>query len=116
MFEVLKEKDCVKVTVKLNKRVLAKEPKVYIYSRDALEEAKKHFPDVKIAEHPQKNFVASNVRMPHEVTWKFALLSNKEETQKEVQTHTHLTKAKKGATVVETAESQELEIVQDPTE
>lgn len=78
MFEVTQDEKHVSVTVKLKKRVLAKEKKVYVYSHDALKEAKKVFPKAMIAEKAEQDSVASNVSGPHEATWKFPLVKEVE--------------------------------------
>lgn len=83
MFEVKKDKDAVYVSVSLKKRVLARDPKIYVYPADALREAKKQYPDLDIAEPLQKT-VASTVRAPHEVTWVFPIHQPKEKTLTEV--------------------------------
>lgn len=82
MFEVTKNEDCICVTVKLEKRVKTKDPKVYVYTNDALQEAKKKFPHTKMSEKPEQFLVASNVRGPQEVTWKFKILETKTEVSK----------------------------------
>lgn len=122
MFEVVKEKNFVSVRVKLNKRVYAKDPKVYIYVNDALREAKKAHPDLNISDKADNNQVASTVRSPHEVTWKFKIIEQKDEQktvkhkkfEKKQLTENRaidLTSSENSATMEET-----LEKVQEPTE
>lgn len=79
MFKVIKEKEYISVTVKLQKRRLAKDPKIYYYYRDALLELRKVYPDIKINEVPENTIVISTVKAPHEGTWKFRILENKQD-------------------------------------
>lgn len=82
MFDIKQEKNEIVVTVKLQKRTLAKHPKTYVYARDALREVKKRFPDLHISEVPDNAQVASTVRSPHEVTWKFKIIEKEEKQSK----------------------------------
>lgn len=122
MFEIIKEKDYVIVSVKLQKRTLAKHPKLFIYMKDALREAKMSFPDLQISEKADNNQVASTVRSPHQVTWKFKIIEQKKEQKITKKTRTtkkqlteqivaDLTSSENSATMEET-----LEKVQEPTE
>ena len=80
MFEVTKDEEFVSVTVKLKKRVMARDKKIYVYAKDALREAKRVFPelDLTVSNH---NSVASTVKAPHEVTWKFKIIKKPEPVQ-----------------------------------
>lgn len=73
MINVEKDENFVSVTVKMDKRVKAKDPKAYFYTLDALREAKEKFPELDIIQNPEKHHVVSNVRVPHEATWKFKI-------------------------------------------
>lgn len=73
MFEVTKNETHVTVSVKLKKRIMAKESKVYLYSHDALAAAKKELPEAEIVAKAEKDIVVSNVSGPLEATWKFPL-------------------------------------------
>jgi hypothetical protein len=73
MIEVTKTNSHVLVRVKLDKRLLAKEKKVYLYAHDAYAEAVKKFPEIKIKNIAEEQHVISNVSSPHEAMWKFAI-------------------------------------------
>lgn len=79
MFEIKREENYISVKVSLQKRTLAKHPKVFIYSRDALAKAKETFPELNISDKADNSQVASTVRSPHEVVWKFKIIEQKEE-------------------------------------
>lgn len=81
MIEVTKTSSHVLVNIKLNKRLLAKEKKIYLYSHDAHKEAINRFPDLKISSVAEEQHVISNISSPHEATWKFAIEKEKS-TQK----------------------------------
>lgn len=74
MVEVKQEKNFVCVTVKMEKRMLAKEPKKFFYTKDALEAAKKELSNVKFKDEPLENHVVSNCKGIQEATWKFPLV------------------------------------------
>ena len=109
MFEVTKDDDYVSVTVVLQKRRLARESKIYFYYRDGLREAQKAFPDLALKQVPENSFVVSNVRAPHEGTWRFRILKdpkpNKAKFTKKEKTKNSdpdLTSSEKSATIEET--------------
>lgn len=122
MFEIKQEKNEVLVTVSLKKRILNKDPKIYIYAQDALREAKKHLPELNISNMADNTQVASTVRVPHEVTWRFKIIEKEEQTSKFLNKKTKkakntselvedLTSDLESATIEETTEK-----VQEPTE
>ena len=79
MFEVTKNSSHVIVRAVLKKRSAARDPKVYLYVEDALAAAKEKFPHVKFADQADNAAVASNVKGPYEVEWKFAIEKKKEQ-------------------------------------
>lgn len=85
MFIVTKDEEFVCVSVKLSKRVLSKQPKVYIYDNDALLEAKKMFPELNFSQKPEKSQVISSVSTPHEGTWMFRIVKPKKQEQPQKQ-------------------------------
>ena len=74
MFKITKDEEYVKVSIEVQKRTLARDPKIYYYYRDALRELRKVYPDLKIKETPENNLVVSSVREPHQGTWRFKIL------------------------------------------
>jgi len=83
MFEVIKDDSHITVRVTLKKRVTAKEPKVYLYTEDALAEAKKKCPHIQFSSEAEKANVASNVKGPYEAEWKFKIEEKEQEAKKE---------------------------------
>lgn len=73
MIEVTKTHTHVMVNVKLKKRIMAKDKKIYFYTHDAFLEAKKKFPDLDIKKIADKQHVISNMSSPYEATWNFPL-------------------------------------------
>lgn len=86
MIEVTKTHTHVMVNVKLKKRIMAKDKKIYFYTHDAFLEAKKKFPDLDIKKIADKQHVISNVSSPHEATWQFPL---EKQEKKEIQKSDH---------------------------
>lgn len=82
MIEVKQEKDFVCVTVKMQKRVLAKEPKKFFYTKDAVEEVKKSLPEAIFKEQPLVEHVVSNCKEVQEATWKFPLVKEEKKDLK----------------------------------
>lgn len=82
MIEVKQEKDFVCVTVKMQKRILAKESKKFFYTKDAFEAAKKEFPNVNFESQPLEDQVVSNCREIQEATWKFPLIKEEKKQLK----------------------------------
>lgn len=82
MINVEKKDDCILVTIKVEKRVLSGEPKKFFYTKDALEEAKKHFPDTKFEEKSKQEFVVSNCKKVQEATWIFPLIKEEKKQLK----------------------------------
>jgi len=82
MVEVKQEKEFVCVAVKMEKRVLAKEPKKFFYTKDALEAAKEELPDVKFKDEPLENHVVSNCKGVQEAIWKFPLVKEEKKQLK----------------------------------
>lgn len=82
MIEVKQEKDFVCVTVKMQKRVLAKEPKRFFYTKDAHEAAKTELPGINFKEEPLENHVVSNVKGLQEATWRFPLVKEEKKELK----------------------------------
>lgn len=134
MFEIKKEKEKIYVEVKLKKRLVSKEPIVFIYTQDVLKEVKEQFPDLQITS--LNSDIATNTREPYGGTWIFNIEkktdftknSKKDKNQKQskffeqknkllqkVEEQT-LTNTEESAKMEETVEDREDLCVQETTE
>lgn len=77
MFKVKIENnnDKILATVKLRKRILSREPIIFVYTKDVLKEVMKEYPELKLKE--QNYEVISNTKEPHEATWEFKIEKEK---------------------------------------
>lgn len=124
MFEIEKSNSQVLVRVALTKKVYARDKKIFIYMKDALNAAKKQFPDLELENAPGNIYMISNTKEPHEFIWKFNIKEkNKPNKNKskfveklEKSSEKPLTPTGEPATVEETSQSDQPAIVQEPTE
>lgn len=83
MIEIVKTDTHVIVSVKMKKRVTAKDKKIYFYEYEALKEARNKFPELDLMSDRENSTVVSNVFMPHEATWKFLIKVEEEKESRE---------------------------------
>jgi len=129
MFDIKENEEYFEATVSLEKRVFAKDKKIYIFAADAKKAILEKYPEAKMESNPEKNEIVSNTSEPHNFTWKFKKKQVEKENKKiknikrvvesaskNNEGQNPFTNSKKSATVEQTAQSDQPAIVQEPAE
>ena len=133
MFEIKKHNDRIEVSVSLQQREYARESKLRVSWKDALDFLKKEEPNLQFIEEPDHNGIADNYNGNGSVTWVFKKeqpksKKSKNKITKKVTEATEngekggeddpppLTIVSQSDTVEETSQSDQPAIVQEPTE
>lgn len=96
MFRVKKDDNFVTVTLKLEKRVYAREPKLLYKTSDAYLEAKKIYFNIEFSEVPEEHTVVTNMKEPCSGQWRFAIIKPKQESEVVEETKSLTSRTKRG--------------------
>lgn len=71
MFNIEYNEQQVTVSVSLQERIYAKEPKIWIKTVDVVREIRQKYPDLEFIEKPEYDIVVSNTQEPYSGVWNF---------------------------------------------